>query len=1046
MFDLPYGMPVQEELDLSDGSIMPFEHGCISTYLGRRATPSGHRIVRAGRIVGWLAEPGKGKALLCGSEAKARLETLEDDPHHHNVREWTQKALGAVAEIIPEAFEHSADIRGLLGSGDSLERLLARDLSTVLSKLADRVEVRGGIAVDQGMLIDDAGDLPSSAETLASQVGETLAGRKAMASDLGLDGSGHWTLHTGDGSLLLAEAGDVALAIWTEADVDHSRLINQISALMDGEIGAMGSAGEKLNDGHIVREGRGGTDAVVSMLQSAMDDGVTGHLSAGRSDKAIRVALAKGIPVGIQAPKGHSLKAAMSDLTESKRVLALHRLPVGTIIGTESGNVSGFSLGEFCELLSTIRTRSDSRQALLKQTCGQLFGFEIGISELRKERVKAMFAITTASVSEGLPKIEKGAAPIDDGLRRKLEKAEYKLAELEGDLAAANVALEASKKAEQAAKVTAKEANRQSADVQSNIAASNSALDQIQLDLSAAQAASEAAESRSDRLAKRVNELEHQLSERASELAKALGDSKASAELSAMIEDMSAKEAALSSDIDSHSTTLASIRSRIDDDQRRQRMIEEQVEATRDRHRRAQGDLADLESRINDAQLSLRQIEAEAKTARNRTHEDRSRLTEQENRAAMIQAEMRELMDERRQVLKELGDLGARRGQAEADLSNLLDHAEALASAHEDALADISEAETLRARLSQEPLAQALLEDGAQFDGLGPVLERLEQARALGYSVSLLDRAVERSLQVIQATVDHVASTPRNLLSNEVMSLLERQVPTTAGAVRGLARWSVQQRLEHQLGDTVSHLVLDLENLLEDYDRSITMLRRIRNVLEQLEKLGAPSEQVQALIANCRRPESLPVLARETRSLIQKALDDIHLESDMRDAGSAVRLESTTTALDELMTQLDASGFVKGEVRGALWDFKRDGVLPFERDNLPSGERVPVDEEVIEQLAGELIDQETAIAIEESDIGEEWEELPSPSNDKDTVTPNVVETEISSPISDDDERAALEEELARLDARWIRRSEPVVESAGEVALSALEDELDGIDL
>jgi DNA repair exonuclease SbcCD nuclease subunit len=168
----------------------------------------------------------------------------------------------------------------------------------------------------------------------------------------------------------------------------------------------------------------------------------------------------------------------------------------------------------------------------------------------------------------------------------------------------------------------------------------------------------------------------------------------------------------------------------------------------------------------------------------------------------------------------------------------------------------------------------------------------------------------------------------------------------------------------------------------------------------------------------------------------------------MRDAGSAVRLESTTTALDELMMQLDASGFVKGEVRGALWDFKRDGVLPFERDNLPSGERIPVDEEVIEQLAGELIDQEKAIAIEESDIGEEWEELPSPSDDDDdeVVTPNNIETKVSIPSSDEDERAALEEELARLDARWIRRSEPVVESAGEVALNALEDELDGIDL
>jgi len=294
-------------------------------------------------------------------------------------------------------------------------------------------------------------------------------------------------------------------------------------------------------------------------------------------------------------------------------------------------------------------------------------------------------------------------------------------------------------------------------------------------------------------------------------------------------------------------------------------MIEEQVEATRERHRKAQGELSDLESRINDSQLNLRQIEAEAKVSRNRTQEDRERLTEQENRAAMIQSEMKELMDERRQVLKELGDLGARRGQAEAELSLLLDQAEALAEAHEEALSDIEEAETLRARLSQEPLAQALLEDEAQFEGLGPVLERLEHARTLGYSVSLLDRAVERALQIIQGTVDHVATTPRHLLSNEVMTLLERQVPATAGAVRGLARWSVQQRLENQLGETVSNLVLDLEGILEDYDRSITMLRRIRNVLEQLEKLGAPSEQIQALIANTRRPESLPVLAQETR-------------------------------------------------------------------------------------------------------------------------------------------------------------------------------------
>lgn len=1040
MFDLPYGIPVNDEIDVSDGSIMPFEHGCITTYLGRRSTASGHRIVRAGRVIGWIAEPGKGSALLCGSAAKERLEELENDAHRLIAKAWTQSALGSVAETVPEAFEHSADIRGLLGSGDSLDRLLSRDLSAVLSHMVQRPEVRGGIAVDSGMLIDGAGDLPSSADKLAAQVGETLAGRKAMASDLGLDGSGHWTLHTGDGSLLLAEAGDVALAIWTESDVEHGRLISQIAALMDGQIDAMGSRGESLSDGHVVREGRGGTDAIISMLTTAVEEGLTGHLTAGKSSKAIRVALVKGVPVAMQGPGNNKLVDVMSSMTESRRILALHRLPVGTILGTESGNVPDFTLSGFCSELSTTRTRSESRQALIMQTMNQLYGFEIGLQKLRKQRTRFEFEISVATPSKGLAVIDTSSG-IDDGLRRKLEKAELQLDQSNQEIVSLRIALESAQKAENAAKVNANEANRHTADVQEKIAAYNRTIDQLQIDLSAAQATAENSESRSDRLSKRVNELEHQLSERAVELARILGDSKASSELSSKIEEMANKEAALSSDIDSHSATLSSIRSRIDDDQRRQRMIEEQVEATRDRHRRAQGELSELESKINDSQLSLKQIEAESRVARERTQEDRVRLTEQENRASMIQSEMRELMNERRQVLTELGDLGARRGQAEAELSNLLNQAEALAIAHEEALSDIKEAEILRAKLSEEPLAQALLEDGAQFDGLGPVLERLEHARHLGYSVSLLDRAVERALQVIQGCVDHVATTPRHLLSTEVMSLLERQVPETAGAVRGLARWSVQQRLEHQLGETVTHLVLDLENLLEDYDRSVTMLRRIKNVLEQLEKLGAPSGQIQALMNNTRRPESLPVLARETRALIQKALDDIHLEADMRDAGSAVKLEATTSALEELLTQLDASGFVDGEVKGALWDFKRDGILPFERDSVPAGEREPVNEAAIEQMKGELIDEEVAVAVDVSEVTEEWEELSTP------VEEEIVESNQEILPSLDDERASLEEELARLDARWERKTDPVEQSIpSDSTLQQLEDSLDGIDL
>ena len=114
MFDLPYGVLIDDEIDVQDGSILPFDHGSITTYLGRRSTPSGHRLVRSGRIVGWVAEPASGKTLLCGVEAKKRLEELEVDGHRLTARAWSQTALGSVAQIIPEAFEHSADMRGLI--------------------------------------------------------------------------------------------------------------------------------------------------------------------------------------------------------------------------------------------------------------------------------------------------------------------------------------------------------------------------------------------------------------------------------------------------------------------------------------------------------------------------------------------------------------------------------------------------------------------------------------------------------------------------------------------------------------------------------------------------------------------------------------------------------------------------------------------------------------------------------------------------------------------------------------------------------------------
>ena len=1046
MFNLPKGITVEEEIDVSEGVIQPFTHGVISTWIGKRKTPAGHRIVRSGRVVGYLAESEKASILLGGAEAKARLLEIEAEGMcRFEAESYSMNGLGSVAEVIPEAFEHPADAQGLLSRGDSVERLLSRDLSVVLAKLVENITVRGAIAVDSGMLIDSAGELPTDAEQLAKQVGETIVGREKIAQGLGFSDSGHWTLHTGDSALLLAHTGEIAIAVWTEANANHTRLVNAAVAALEGEIVEASGTSEPLPDGFILREGKGGADAVLSMLTDALEEEVTGHIQAGKSSKAVSLLLSRGVPVGIYAPSAESFEEAVLGLTEAKRVIRLHRLPAGTILSRESGTVHDFTLSYFRDLLVTVRTRSESRRANLSHRINNLIGFEIGMENLRIARSKAKFSQTTDAVEKGLDKVELTPVPgIDAGLRRRLESAELRIDELVKEKARLTSQLAAAETSRKAAEIKTREAIDTRNTQMESVENVNSEINSMQVQLAEARNRTEEAESRAEKLVKRVNELEHQVSVRATELAKALGETESSEKLRQSIEEMSLKEAGLNAELSDASDKLSSIRQQTDDDERRLRVLQEQVAATRERHARAQAEAMKEEERINKSKAELEILESEAKVARRRAEDERIRLSTDEARFANIQGEMRQLMEERRNLLRELGDLGAKRGHAEGELTILLEKAETLADAHEEALADINEAERIRARLAEEPLAQALLDDASTFEGLAPVLERLERSRSLGYSVTLLDRAVERALQVIQKTVDHVAATPRYLLSSEVMELLERQVPQTAGAVRGLSRWSVQQRLEHQLGETVSHLVIDLERLLEDYDHSITMLRRLRNVLEQLTRLGAPPHEVESLLSNCNRPESLPYIAQSTRKLIQNALDDIYLEADQRDAGEAIALEETARVLEELITQIDASGLAGGTPTGLLWDFQRDGLLPYEREVVDPAQKTPVDEEMVKHmesnLTGELVEEQSTEIVEVDEDG--WEVLELPADDN--TAEEAVEMAELQPISDDDERAELEAELARLDASWNHRSEP--STATDNALDDLESRLSDLDM
>lgn len=1057
MFELPLGTIVSEPITLVEGELQAFAHGAISTYVGRRKTPIGHRLVRGGRIVAWMVEGGDKKVMLGGAEARTALEAIESEKKvRHSAMSYSIGGLGSLAEVIPEAFEHQADRQGMKSSANMVERLLARDLSTVIREMAAHATVRGAMAIDSGMLIDHAGDLPGlgAEEALASELHELVSRIRIedLKPELGVQGQGHWTLHTSDGALLLAQSGEISIAVWTEKDANHARLLSSASIALEGELVAAGSHGTKLPEGFTLRDGRGGPDAVISMLKAGLNEEVTGHIQSGSSSQSVSLVLNRGVPVALWAPSADDEQTAMMALTEPKRKVKLIRFPAGTIVSSNSGTVDSFTVSGFVEQLATVRTRSEARQSSLKALLDDLLGFEAGLEALRAARSKMKFKSDGADIAEPLPVMkDQAVSAVDAGLRRKLEKAEQTVDELNKVKAVLESKVKALDKKKEAAQIVAREASESRQQHTSALEDANSQLNTMQLDLAQARSQSEEAEARAERLMRRVNELEHQVSERAAELAKALGDAESSVELHAMIESLSLKEAELQANLNSGSERLNTIRQQSEDEERRLRVLTEQVNTTRERHARTQADLLTLQEQVHVNNLELEAVRTEEKHARQRTEEDRMRRSEDEARRANIQAELRELMDERRVVLRELGDLGARRGHAEAELASLVDKATSLAEAHEEALADIQEAERLRARLAEEPLAQALLDDNNTFQGLGPVLERLEHARGLGYSVNMLDRAVERALQVIQGTVDHVAATPRHLLSSEVMTLLERQVPQTAGAVRGLARWSVQQRLEHQLGETVNQVVLDLEHLLEDFDRSVTMLRRIRNVLEQVERLGAPAHEVQALMANCQRPEALPSLAQGTRRLIQVALDDIYLEADQRDAGEAIGLEETARVLEELITQLDASGLTDGRPHGMMWEFQRDGLLPFERESIPAEQRLPVSDEVLENLESHLIQAEvvelaapsTKAVVDQAG----WSDLPPPQDEVDTPVSTGAGTP-TSPLTDlDEERASLEAELARMDAERMHRqaTAPPTAAPADTALADLESRLSNLE-
>ena len=952
MFNLPPGNAVDSETDLSVGqNQMPFETGVISHYKPRAKTACAHRLVHGGRVVGWLSESEAKQTFVTGDAAKARLLELSDaNDLNSRGATWTMIQFTEVARRIPEAFSDPSDVASLLAQGAAALPIETTDLALLIDSLTESKEVMGALAFEDGVVIHSSGELPSTSEGLATLAHEHLSG---LSSKFSQGESLSANLRLEGGQLMLTEAGQAGVAIWCRHGSDaHATLSNAASLVGSIDGGDDKVENEELPEGFITKESKSGIDQLISHLRMAYEDRLTGYIqSISESSDSISIMLIDGVPSGLRESTGVSLSDAVHAMTTSSNRLHSHRLERRSRLSLSGSTVEDFSLAHFTDAIANCRTRSEDRKRLLTGRLDALFGFDLGLEAMESGRSTWKMLEGGRSMAKLMPVASsKVLTPAGGEIKKRIEQLEHTQISLEREKGRLEREVADARASRDEARDMMHDLESALSEARDERSGLHRELDDLSAKVRAADAETDEATSLSNRLSKRVSELEHMIEKRAEELASALGEFDSREALLTDLRDLSTQEATTKSELSAAEVRLDEVRKSLDHDERLQRVLTEQVNAQRDRHRTGQGELDEVERRIESQRAELVELEAEAHAHRRLMEEERGRILDSERKSTIMQSELREMMEERRLLLRELGDLDARKAQSETELRMLLEQAEDIQEAHEMALLDLQEADRIRARLAEEPLAQALLGDERGLSSLEPVLDRMANARSRGYSIVLLDRAVERALAIIQHSVDEVAKTPRHLLSLEVMDLLERQAPETASTVRGLTRWSVQSRLEHQLAETVQHVVIDLEGLLEEYERSVTMLAQMQEVLHGLVDLGLPAEDIKPLERFSHMPEALPYISVEARRLIQRSLDEIYLDADRRTAGDAVGLAETVEVLESLLRRLDVAGLTGEEPTGSLWTFQRSGSLPFEVDGLARHERPEINTEAVRHM------------------------------------------------------------------------------------------------
>ena len=1048
MFNLPLGSEEKKngnpDLEINSSEI---DYGVISYYLPKAKTPYGYRLIAGNEIVGCLSKTGKKKNYIGAKQAIDELKKVSKKNKLRSVRTtWSQKQFAEVALLVPAAFYDISSLAGIttkhsLSSGfDSLQA------SSFVDTLTERSSVIGALAAQKGMTIHSKGELPGDIENIASTIKSELDRSSKVVTNLDLPTLNRITIHMQDGSLLMMRVGDLDIVAWISEGADHEAiLIDSMAKLNSTPVTNIADDdGSMLEEGLKTLERKGGLDNLLSMLSRGNSESISGYIRVEGEEEVLDLLISKGIPVGARSIKSLSMKDIAYNSTAPKAKLTLYSLPKIERLKEHLNTTKKFTVNSFCNNIAKSRTRSKDREKQINKRLMKMFGFAIGLEDLSKDLGEWTLKENKSTGAKLLPRAQSGTMLMPTSVidSSEFDKIKQEQARLIKEVARMERQRDDVKASYESSKVEVDGMRARISEMQILNTTNVDQISQLKVDLREATNGQELALSRNDSLTQRIKELEKQVEHRIEELAQAVGESESREKLQRMVSELSEQEIRLKSEVEAGDIRLRQLRASIDADDRRHRMVADQLEAQRERHRQATAISNELERRIESQNKELEDLDAEAASHRKLMEEERSHFLDSERRLGHLHAEVKELHEERRRLMRELGDLSGRRSEAETEVNNLISTAESLKDAHDAALADIDEANVIRAKLRDEPLAQALLGQDHGFSSLAPIMQRLDRMRDLGYSLTLMDRAIERGLTIIQHNVDNVAKTPRYLLSSEVMDLLQSQTPETASTIRGLTNWSVRQRLESKLKEIVQLVVLDLEGLLDEFERSTTLLRKMRQMITQLEDLGVPKDTLYRLEALCNRPEALPHIANNLRETIQSALDSIFLEADQEDAGVAVIMEKTANSLDEAMKQLDETGLTFGSNKPkSLWRFQENGLLPHEDIKLES-ERPLVSEEIIRELNPHNASNSESVEVSNDTVNDEdgWTSMEIATH-KEVDEPNNSEEDLVG----NDPRMAIDAELAKLDHAWERRNINSEEEE-EDPLNELNNEFENFDI